>query len=157
MNNVFSDSLEIFESGCAELRKLSTSCFGSWSGLETIRRESLGRCSADVSLVHLWNDSWNFAALVTAWASASEPDIQQKIRSCTWTTLLMVFDETYSLRRWNKGVFERCSISIWVQLWQMSLLDSCITDEVVTQTWSTSKVHSEEGGLCWVALHSNTD
>lgn len=104
------------------------SCIGPWSGLKgglksnwhvsdmmslvcvlvTIRflQESHEGCPAvlwnapsDVSVLYLWNESWNFAALVTAWASASEPDIQQKIRSCTWTTLLMVFDDTYSLRR----------------------------------------------------------
>lgn len=104
-----------------------TSCIGPWSGVKeawkvtdtcliwwvfcvlvTIRfsQESHEGCPAvlwntpsDVSVLYLWNESWNFAALVTAWASASEPDMQQKIRSCTWTTLLMVLDDTYSLRR----------------------------------------------------------
>lgn len=52
----------------------------------------------------LWKDRWNFAALVTAWASAREPAMQQKMRSWTLMTLLMVLDDTYSLKRKMKKV-----------------------------------------------------
>lgn len=51
----------------------------------------------------LWKERWNFAALVTAWASAREPAMQQKMRSWTLITLLMVLDDTYSLRRKMRG------------------------------------------------------